>query len=64
MNLAWKNIASNAPKKACRSDDEIVVLFAMFPQQVEALLKPKPAATTGIRGPAPLRVSRTVLSAR
>ena len=32
--------------KGLPTDDEIVVLFAMFPQQVEALLKPKsgPAA--------------------
>jgi len=29
--------------KGLPTDDEIVVLFAMFPQQVEALLKPKPA---------------------
>ena len=29
--------------KGLPTDDETVVLFAMFPQQVEALLKPKPA---------------------
>jgi pyruvate carboxylase subunit B len=29
--------------KGLPTDDEITVLFAMFPQQVEALLKPKPA---------------------
>ena len=28
-------------RKGPADDDEIVVLFAMFPQQVEALLKPK-----------------------
>jgi len=31
-------------EKGLPTDDEIVVLFAMFPQQVEALLKPKAAA--------------------
>lgn len=31
-------------EKGLPTDDEIVVLFAMFPQQVESLYKPKPAA--------------------
>ncbi len=31
-------------EKGLPTDDEIVVLFAMFPQQVEALFKPKAAA--------------------
>jgi oxaloacetate decarboxylase alpha subunit/pyruvate carboxylase subunit B len=31
-------------EKGLPADEEIVVLFAMFPQQVESLLKPKPAA--------------------
>ena len=30
-------------EKGLPVDDEVVVLFAMFPQQVEALFKPKPA---------------------
>ena len=30
-------------EKGLPTDDEIVVLYAMFPQQVESLLKPKPA---------------------
>jgi pyruvate carboxylase subunit B len=38
-------------EKGLPTDDEIVVLYAMFPQQVEALLKPKPAAA-----PAPAAV--------
>ena len=32
--------------KGLPDNDEIAVLFAMFPQQVEALLKPKPSAPT------------------
>ncbi len=39
--------------KGLPTDDEIVVLFAMFPQQVEALLKPKPAAPASSPAPAP-----------
>jgi oxaloacetate decarboxylase alpha subunit/pyruvate carboxylase subunit B len=38
-------------EKGLPIEDEIVVLYAMFPQQVEALLKPKPAAA-----PAPAAV--------
>ncbi len=33
-------------------EDEIVVLFAMFPQQVQALLKPQPAAPAASPAPA------------
>src|SRR6185295_4944652 len=38
-------------RKKCRDkglpdDEETAVLFAMFPQQVEALLKPKPTSTS------------------
>lgn len=39
--------------KGLPETDEIAVLFAMFPQQVEALLKPKPAAPS----PAPAPVA-------
>ncbi len=38
-------------EKGLPTDDETVVLFAMFPQQVEALLKPKPV-DSGTAGPA------------
>ena len=37
--------------KGLPSDDEIVVLFAMFPQQVEELLKPKPAVAPAAAAP-------------
>ena len=41
--------------KGLPEDDETVVLFAMFPQQVEALHKPKPAAAapSPVTAPAP-----------
>jgi oxaloacetate decarboxylase alpha subunit/pyruvate carboxylase subunit B len=35
---------SQCAEKGLPTSDEIAVLFAMFPQQVESLLKPKPAA--------------------
>jgi oxaloacetate decarboxylase alpha subunit/pyruvate carboxylase subunit B len=40
-------------RKQCREkglpdDEETAVLFAMFPQQVEALLKPKPTSTSTV----------------
>ena len=50
-------------EKGLPTDDETVVLFAMFPQQVEALLKPKPAApapATPVPAPAaPVSVATT-----
>lgn len=39
-------------EKGLPVEDEIVVLFAMFPQQVEALFKPKPAAAAASPAPA------------
>jgi len=39
-------------EKGLPVDDETVVLFAMFPQQVEALYKPKPAAAAAVPAPA------------
>lgn len=39
--------------KGLPTDDETVVLFAMFPQQVEALLKPKAGAPAPVAAPAP-----------
>jgi pyruvate carboxylase subunit B len=60
-------------EKGLPTDDEIVVLFAMFPQQVEALLKPKPAAaapasaaiaaSAPVASPAPAPASASALSA-
>jgi oxaloacetate decarboxylase alpha subunit/pyruvate carboxylase subunit B len=55
-------------EKGLPTDDEVVVLFAMFPQQVEALYKPKAAppaaasapaasAATAASNPAPARQS-------
>jgi pyruvate/oxaloacetate carboxyltransferase len=38
--------------KGLPTDDEIVVLFAMYPQQVEALFKPKAAAPAPTPAPA------------
>jgi oxaloacetate decarboxylase alpha subunit/pyruvate carboxylase subunit B len=45
-------------EKGLPIEDEVVVLFAMFPQQVEALFKPKPAAAPpapAVEHPAPIR---------
>jgi oxaloacetate decarboxylase alpha subunit/pyruvate carboxylase subunit B len=45
-------------EKGLPVDDEIVVLFAMFPQQVETLFKPKPAAASPVQAaasPAPIQ---------
>jgi len=39
-------------EKGLPTEDEIVVLYAMFPQQVEALLKPKAAAAPAAPAPA------------
>jgi pyruvate carboxylase subunit B len=39
-----ENYRRQCADKGLPTSDEIVVLYAMFPQQVEALLKPKPAA--------------------
>jgi oxaloacetate decarboxylase alpha subunit/pyruvate carboxylase subunit B len=45
-------------EKGLPDDEETAVLFAMFPQQVEALLKPKtPARLTGTATPAPAATS-------
>ncbi len=41
--------------KGLPTNDEIVVLFAMFPQQVEALLKPKPEGGPSAPAPATAR---------
>jgi oxaloacetate decarboxylase alpha subunit/pyruvate carboxylase subunit B len=43
---------SQCREKGLPDDDEIAVLFAMFPQQVEALLKPKTAVTPAAAAPA------------
>ena len=40
--------------KGLPTDDETVVLFAMFPQQVESLIKPKPAAAAVAASAAPI----------
>jgi oxaloacetate decarboxylase alpha subunit/pyruvate carboxylase subunit B len=42
-------------EKGLPTSDEIAVLFAMFPQQVETLLKPKAEAPTPSPAPAPAR---------
>jgi len=48
-----ENYRKQCTDKGLPGDDEIVVLFAMFPQQVEALLKPKPAAPAAAPAPVP-----------
>ena len=40
--------------KGLPTDDETVVLFAMFPQQVESLIKPKPATAAVAASDAPI----------
>jgi len=56
-----------AAEKGLPTDDETVVLFAMFPQQVEALMKPgaKPAtpAATATASPAPAPAASTATAA-
>ena len=44
LEPALEKYRKQCAEKGLPTDDEIVVLFAMFPQQVEALLKAKPAA--------------------
>jgi len=44
LEPALEKYRKQCSEKGLPTDDEIVVLFAMFPQQVEALLKPKTAA--------------------
>jgi len=57
-------------EKGLPDDDETVVLFAMFPQQVEALIKPKaktgaaPAAGAAAPTPGPSSQSAPSISAR
>jgi oxaloacetate decarboxylase alpha subunit/pyruvate carboxylase subunit B len=56
-------------EKGLPDDDETVVLFAMFPQQVEALMKPKgkgvaPATTTTAVSPTAAPQSAPAMSAR
>jgi oxaloacetate decarboxylase alpha subunit/pyruvate carboxylase subunit B len=43
-------------------DDEIVVLYAMYPQQVEALFKPKAAAPASAPAPAPAAAASAPVS--
>jgi oxaloacetate decarboxylase alpha subunit/pyruvate carboxylase subunit B len=51
-------------EKGLPTDDETVVLFAMFPQQVEALLKPKAAAPAPAPAPASVPATTTDFPAR
>jgi pyruvate/oxaloacetate carboxyltransferase len=43
---------SQCREKGLPDDDETAVLFAMFPQQVEALLKPKTTVASAAAAPA------------
>ncbi len=56
---AMEKFRAQCAAKGLPTSDEITVLFAMFPQQVEALLKPKPAAA-----PAPAPQTTTTNSGR
>jgi oxaloacetate decarboxylase alpha subunit/pyruvate carboxylase subunit B len=49
--------------KGLPTDDEIVVLFAMFPQQVEDLFKPKAAAAPAAPAPAPAKPAVATVAA-
>jgi pyruvate carboxylase subunit B len=53
LEPALEKYRKQCADKGLPTDDEIVVLFAMFPQQVEALLKTKPAAAMAPKVPAP-----------
>lgn len=53
LEPAMEKYRAQCAEKGLPTKDEIVVLFAMFPQQVEALYKPKPAAATPVPAPAP-----------
>jgi pyruvate/oxaloacetate carboxyltransferase len=44
LEPGMEKVRKQCVDKGLPSDDETAVLFAMFPQQVEALLKPKAAA--------------------
>ena len=50
-------------EKGLPTTDEIVVLFAMFPQQVEELLKPKAAPAVPAAAPAPAKPAATTVRA-
>jgi oxaloacetate decarboxylase alpha subunit/pyruvate carboxylase subunit B len=72
LKPAMETYRAQCREKGLPDDDETVVLFAMFPQQVEALIKPKagaPAAAaatsaTGSTPPASGTVSAPAISAR
>jgi pyruvate/oxaloacetate carboxyltransferase len=53
LSPGMEKYRSQCREKGLPDDDETVVLFAMFPQQVETLLKAKPAvaATTATASP-------------
>ena len=56
---AMERYRAQCAAKGLPASDEIAVLFAMFPQQVEALLKPKPVAA-----PAPAAATATASNGR
>ena len=71
LKPGMENCRAQCRDKGLPDDDETAVLFAMFPQQVEALLKPKTGATqtataTGAAssGPAGAAASAPSVSAR
>ena len=58
LEPAMEKYRKQCADKGLPTDDEIVTLFAMFPQQVEAYIKPKPVAPT-----APLVVTSPAVAA-
>jgi pyruvate/oxaloacetate carboxyltransferase len=58
LEPALEKYRKQCAEKGLPVEDEIVVLFAMFPQQVEALYKPKaavPAPAPAVVSPSPVR---------
>jgi len=59
LSPGLENYRAQCREKGLPDDDETVVLFAMFPQQVETLLKAKPAAAAPAASPTSPSASAT-----
>jgi oxaloacetate decarboxylase alpha subunit/pyruvate carboxylase subunit B len=59
LSPGMEKFRQQCSEKGLPTDDEIVVLYAMFPQQVEALLKPKSAAPVAVTAATPAAPSAT-----
>ena len=57
LEPAMEKYRAQCVEKGLPADDETVVLFAMFPQQVEALMKPAAKPTAAVAAAAPAATS-------